>query len=33
MQIILDVFSFDLAMKLTKNTGINKHAIELQDSK
>ena len=25
----LDVFSFDLAMKLPKNNGINKHAIEL----
>ena len=28
-----DVFSFDLAMELPKNTGINKHAIELQDGK
>ena len=26
-----DVFSFDLAMELPKNTGINKQAIELQD--
>ena len=28
-----DVFSFDLTMELLENTGINKHAIELQDSK
>ena len=28
-----DIFSFDLAMGLPVNTGINKHAIELQDSK
>ena len=28
-----DVFSFDLTMELPKNTGINKHAIELQNSK
>ena len=28
-----DVFSFDLAMELPENTGINKHAIELQDGK
>ena len=28
-----DVFSFDLAMKLPKNIGINEHAIELQDDK
>ena len=28
-----DVFSFDLAMKLLKNTGINKHAIKLQKDK
>ena len=28
-----DVFSFDLAMKLPENTGINEHAIELQDGK
>ena len=28
-----DVFSFDLAIKLPENTGINKHAIELQDGK
>ena len=28
-----DVFSFDLAMKLFKNTGINEHTIKLQDSK
>ena len=26
-----DVFSFDLAMELLENTGINKHAIELQN--
>ena len=24
-----DIFSFDLAMDLPENTGINKHAIEL----
>ena len=29
----VDVFSFDLAMELSENTGINKHAIELQDGK
>ena len=29
----VDVFSFDLAMELPKKTGINKQAIELQDSK
>ena len=28
-----DVFSFNLAMKLPKNTNINKHGIELQDGK
>ena len=28
-----DVFSFDMAMELPKNTGINKHAIKLQDGK
>ena len=28
-----DKFSFDLTMELPKNTGINKHAIELQDDK
>ena len=28
-----DVFSFDLAMELPENTGINEHAIELQDGK
>ena len=28
-----DVFSFDLAMELPKNTNINKYAIELQDDK
>ena len=28
-----DVFSFNLAMELLKNTDINKHAIELQDGK
>ena len=28
-----NVFSFDLAMELPKNTSINKHAIELQDGK
>ena len=28
-----DVFLFDLAMKLSEKTGINEHAIELQDSK
>ena len=28
-----DVFLFDLVMELPKNTGINKHAIELQDGK
>ena len=28
-----DVFSFHLAMKLPENTGINKHAIKLQDGK
>ena len=28
-----DIFSFNLAIKLPKNTGINKHAIELQDDK
>ena len=28
-----NIFSFDLAMKLTKNTGINKHAIELVNGK
>ena len=28
-----DVFSFDLAMELPKNTGINEHTIELQDGK
>ena len=28
-----DVFSFDLAMELPQNTGINKHAIKLQDGK
>ena len=28
-----DVFSFDLAMELSENTIINKHAIELQDGK
>ena len=28
-----DVFSFDLAMELSKNTGINKHVIKLQDGK
>ena len=28
-----DVFSFDLIRELRKNTNINKHAIELQDSK
>ena len=28
-----DVFSFDLAMELPKNIGINKHAIKLQDNK
>ena len=27
-----DVFSFDLAIELPKNTGINKDAIELQNS-
>ena len=26
-----DVLSFDLAMELLKNTGINEHAIELQN--
>ena len=29
----VDVFSPDLAMKLPKNTGINKHAIELVERK
>ena len=28
-----DVFSFDLAMELSENTGINKHAIKRQDGK
>ena len=28
-----DVFSFDLAMELLENTGINEHAIKLQDGK
>ena len=28
-----DIFSFDLVMELRKNTGINKHAIKLQDGK
>ena len=28
-----DVFSFNLVMELPKNTGINKHAIELRDDK
>lgn len=28
-----DVFSFDLAMELLENTGINKHAIKLQEGK
>ena len=28
-----DVFSFDLEMELPENTGINKHAIKLQDGK
>ena len=28
-----NVFSFDLAMELTKNTGINEHVIKLQDAK
>ena len=28
-----DVFSFNLAIELPKNTGIKEHAIELQDSK
>ena len=28
-----DVFSFDLAMELLKNIGINEHIIKLQDSK
>ena len=28
-----DVFSFDLAMELPENTGINKHAIKHQDGK
>ena len=28
-----DVFSFDLAIELSKNTGINEHAIKLQDGK
>ena len=28
-----DIFSFDLAMELPKNTGINKYAIELHDDK
>ena len=28
-----DVFSFDLAMELPKNTGINEHAIKLQNGK
>ena len=28
-----DVFSFDLAMGLPKNTSINNHAIKLQDDK
>ena len=28
-----DVFSFDLAIELPENTGIHKHAIELQDGK
>ena len=28
-----DVFSFDLAIKLPENIGINKHVIELQDGK
>ena len=28
-----DVFSFDLAIELLKNSGINKHAIKLQNSK
>ena len=28
-----NVFLFDLAIKLSKNTGINKYAIELQDGK
>ena len=27
------IFSFDLAMELPENTGINKHAIKLQDDK
>ena len=26
-----DVFSFDLAIELPKNTGIKEHAIDLQD--
>ena len=29
----VDVFSFNLTMELSKNTGINKHVIELQDGK
>ena len=29
----VDIFSFDLTMKLPENTGINKHTIELQDRK
>ena len=28
-----DVFAFDLAMELPENTGINRHAIELEDGK
>ena len=28
-----DVFSFNLAMKLSKNTVINKHAIKMEESK
>ena len=28
-----DIFSFDLAMELLENTGINKYAIELQEGK
>ena len=29
----IDIFSFNLAIELPKNTGINKHAIKLQDDK
>ena len=29
----VDVFLFNLAIELPKNTSINKHAIELQDGK